>query len=342
MNASLLRPLVARAATPAVRLAARTPSFGLTLQRSLASSPPLRADPFRRAYSRFNSRGPVIDARARPAGGSSYGGSTAAPPQPSRLPRLLGAAGIVGAGALGLHMVLNRERREGGIPAFEREYLNSVFAHTGVALGTIAIAARQMFIRGYAFRLMARSPIGFALGGLAVSVVTMYGTMAVDPDNTFAKYGMWTAFNLSQALVVSPLLLFSPAVLMRAGLYTAGMIGSIAYIGATAKENQYLYIGGPLLAGGVVILLSGLAPMVLPATALRTLALSESLWMYGGLALFGGFTLYDVQKVLHEARMVNMGMAKRDPVRSAIGFELNFINIFYRMAMIMGNNNRRK
>ena len=28
-----------------------------------------------------------------------------------------------------------------------------------------------------------------------------------------------------------------------------------------------------------------------------------NIWLWGGLALFGGFTLYDVQKVLHKAKM---------------------------------------
>ena len=78
-----------------------------------------------------------------------------------------------------------------------------------------------------------------------------------------------------------------PAILARAGLYTAGMMGSIAFVGATAKTDKYLYLGGPLLAGVAIVALSGLAPLVVPATAARTLMVTENLWLYGGLAVFG-------------------------------------------------------
>jgi len=73
------------------------------------------------------------------------------------------------------------------------------------------------------------------------------------------------------------------------------MMGSIAVVGATAKQDKYLYLGGPLLAGVAIVALSGLAPMVIPATAVRTLAVTENLWLYGGLAVFGGFTLVSPQ-----------------------------------------------
>lgn len=134
-----------------------------------------------------------------------------------------------------------------------------------------------------------------------------------------------------------------PALLARAGLYTVGMMGSIAFVGATAKQDKYLYLGAPLLAGVTIVALSGLAPLVLPATATRTLMWSEKIWLYGGLAVFGGFTLYDVQKVLHHSRMAERGLIRRDVVNESISLELDFINIFIRMVQIlaMQRNNRK-
>ena len=134
-----------------------------------------------------------------------------------------------------------------------------------------------------------------------------------------------------------------PALLARAGLYTAGMMGSIAFVGATAKQEKYLYLGGPLLAGVAIVALSGFAPLVVPATATRTLMWTENIWLYGGLAVFGGFTLYDVQKILHHARLAERGLIKKDPVNESISLELDFINIFIRMVQILGmSQNRRK
>lgn len=43
------------------------------------------------------------------------------------------------------------------------------------------------------------------------------------------------SFNAFQAATLSPLFFYSPALLARAGLYTAGVVGSLSYVGATAK-----------------------------------------------------------------------------------------------------------
>ena len=135
-----------------------------------------------------------------------------------------------------------------------------------------------------------------------------------------------------------------PALLARAGLYTVAMMGSIAFVGATAKQEKYLYLGAPLLAGVAVVAVSGFAPLILPATAARTLLWSERIWLYGGLAVFGGFTLYDTQKILQHARLSHRGLVPRDVVNESISLELDFLNIFIRMVQILGmrgGNNRR-
>lgn len=129
--------------------------------------------------------------------------------------------------------------------------------------------------------------------------------------------------------------------LARAGLYTVGMMGSIAFIGATAKQEKYLYLGAPLLAGVAVVALSGFAPLILPATAARTLMWTENIWLYGGLVVFGGFTLYDVQKILQHARVAERGLIKKDVVNESISLELDFLNIFIRMVQILGMSQRK-
>jgi len=258
--------------------------------------------------------------------------------------RLLYGAGIFGGTLLAINLIFNRETREdGGMPPYERSYLNETFMHTGLGLGIIAVAARALHTSGWSYRLMAANPWAVLGIGLVGSIGTMYGAMATSPENYVQKYALWAAFNVTQACLLSPMLFFHPALLARAGLYTVGMMGSIAFVGATAKQEKYLYLGAPLLAGVAIVALSGLAPLVLPATAGRTLMWSQNIWLYGGLAVFGGFTLYDVQKILHHARMAERGLMKRDPVNESISLELDFINIFIRMVQILAmTNNRRK
>lgn len=154
---------------------------------------------------------------------------------------------------------------------------------------------------------------------------------------------MWAAFNATQAAVVAPLVAFLPAPLLaRAGLYTVAMMGSLAIVGATAKQDKYLFLGGPLLAAVGVVAASGLAPLLIPATAVRTLAVTENIWLYGGLVVFGGFTLYDVQKVLQHARLAKAGVIQRDAVNESISLELDFLNIFVRIVQILAMGQNRK
>lgn len=256
---------------------------------------------------------------------------------------LIGGA-IFGGTLMAINVVFNRETREdGGMPVYEREYLNNTFLHTGLGVGIIALTARQMVQTGFVYRIMTTNPWVVGLGGLALSFATMIGTRSISPDNYVPKYALWTAFNATQAAFVAPMLAFLPgALLARAGLYTVAMMGSIAIVGATAKQEKYLYIGGPLLAGAAIVAASGFAPLLLPVTAVRTLAFTENIWLYGGLAVFGGFTLYDVQKILHHARLAQAGYMKRDPVNESISLELDFLNIFIRMVQILSTNQRRK
>ncbi|PGG95759.1 hypothetical protein AJ79_09887 [Helicocarpus griseus UAMH5409] len=259
--------------------------------------------------------------------------------------KLAYGAAIVGGTVIATNMVFNRETREdGGMPLYEREYLNQTFMHTGLGVGIIGIAARALHTSGWSYRLMAMNPWAVIGLSLVASIGTMYGTRLTPPENYVQKYALWGAFNLTQAAVLAPLMFYSPAILARAGLYTVGMMGSIAFVGATAKQEKYLYIGGPLLAGVAVVAMSGLAPLVLPATATRSLMWSERIWLYGGLAVFGGFTLYDIQKILYHSRMAERGLIKKDVVNESISLELDFLNIFIRMVQILAmrnSNNRR-
>jgi len=137
--------------------------------------------------------------------------------------------------------------------------------------------------------------------------------MSISPERPLLKHALWLVrtpwlvtrfqpskshicltqgFNGFQAATLSPLFFLSPALLGRAALYTCGVVGSLSYVGATAKNDKYLYMGGPLLAGVTVVALSSLAPMALPL-GMRGLAISEAISLYGGLAVFGGFVLYE-------------------------------------------------
>lgn len=111
--------------------------------------------------------------------------STSAPePQGASLLQKLAVGGAMFGGTwLLIQAVFNRETRDdGGMPAFERSYLNDTFLHTGLGVGIIGVAARAMYQSGVAYRIMAANPWVVMIGGLALSFGTMIGTRATDPS----------------------------------------------------------------------------------------------------------------------------------------------------------------
>lgn len=101
----------------------------------------------------------------------------------SNLRKLVVGGAIFGGTLVAINAVFNRETREdGGMPPYEREYLNSTFLHTGLGVGIIGLTARQMVQSGFVYRLMVTNPWAVGLGGLALSFATMIGTRSISPD----------------------------------------------------------------------------------------------------------------------------------------------------------------
>lgn len=161
----------------------------------------------------------------------------------------------------------------------------------------------------------------------------MAGVYYTEP-NSPAHYASWAVFSAVQGVTLSPLFFLNPAILGRAGIYTVGALGGLCYVGATAKSDTYLYLGGFLLAGVGVVLATSLAPMLLPRMSMRTMSAMEHVSAYGGVAVFSGFILYDTQKILRHAALVQRGVLQADPVRESVSLILDAINLFVRIVQV--------
>ena len=97
--------------------------------------------------------------------------------------RLLYGAGIFGGTLIAINLIFNRETREdGGMPPFERSYLNDTFLHTGLGIGIIGVAARTLHMSGWSYKLMRSNPWVVLGVGLVGSIGTMYGCYVTPPD----------------------------------------------------------------------------------------------------------------------------------------------------------------
>jgi hypothetical protein len=114
----------------------------------------------------------------------NYQQPAAAVPSGGNLVQKLVVGGALFGGTLvAINLIFNRETREdGGMPPFERAYLNDTFMHTGLGIGIIGLSARTMFQSGFMYRMMATNPWIVMIGGLGLSIGTMMATRATSPE----------------------------------------------------------------------------------------------------------------------------------------------------------------
>lgn len=86
--------------------------------------------------------------------------------------------------------------------------------------------------------------------------------------------------------------------------------------------------------GAVVV--SSLGAAFFPAARLAPLMMNVSL--YGGLALFSAFVLYDTNVIVERAKKES----EFDPVAASIGIYMDAVNIFIRLVTILANGGNRR
>ena len=97
--------------------------------------------------------------------------------------KLLYGGAIVGGTVIATNLLFNRETREdGGMPPFERAYLNETFLHTGLGIGIIGVAAKALHGSGWSYRLMSMNPWVVLGGSLVLSIGSMVACRSTDPS----------------------------------------------------------------------------------------------------------------------------------------------------------------
>lgn len=76
----------------------------------------------------------------------------------------------------------------------------------------------------------------------------------------------WAAHCAIMGAVIAPLCFVGGPIMIRAALYTAGVVGGLSTVAVCAPSDKFLYMGGPLAIGLGVVFASSMASMFLPAT----------------------------------------------------------------------------
>lgn len=147
------------------------------------------------------------------------------------------------------------------------------------------------------------------------------------------KHALWLGFLGFTAMGLVPLINMAGMPVVYDALFATGMamaaLGAVAY---NAPSEQFLMWGGTLGVGLGAMIGIGLLQMFYPSPTLF------NIWLYGGLLLFGAFTMYDVQKIIYNAKMKQY----YDPINESLGIYLDFIIIFQKFLLIFMQNKNKK
>jgi len=167
-----------------------------------------------------------------------------------------------------------------------------------------------------------------------LSIGSMIGTQMIDYDNNWAlKNLMYAGFIGTMGVSLVPLInMYAMPVVFDALMATGVTCGSLGCVAYNAPSEQFLNWGGPLALGLGGMLGISMLSMVYPQS--RAL---YNMYLYGGLALFSAFMMYDTQMIISRAK----SSAAYDPINMSIRVYMDAINIFIRFLQIFGNSKRK-
>ncbi|CAM9640771.1 unnamed protein product [Ascophyllum nodosum] len=207
----------------------------------------------------------------------------------------------------------------------------------------ITVDVQRHLVNVYA--ALAATILSCALGavvGLRVPVGGLMTTLAgfgalvwlrVDPDKTnrAKRASILVLFGFLQGLglagLVDIVLEVDASILVTALLATTTVFLCFAGAALFSKRRSYLYLGGVLSTGILVLLSASLLSLFVRAEFLFNLQL------YAGLAIFCGYVIYDTQVIVEKA-----SLGDRDFAWHAVTLFVDFIAIFVRVCIILLRN----
>ncbi|TNV76556.1 hypothetical protein FGO68_gene8593 [Halteria grandinella] len=201
-------------------------------------------------------------------------------------------------------------------------YFGSGLGLTGIMVGAMRNSTLPFTV----------NPWLFLIGSIALLI----GTQVTDIQfNPIIKHGLWLGFMGSMAFTLVPLISMASMPIIYDALFATGFtmagLGLVAY---NSPSEQFLQWGGALgmaLAGMLGI---GIASLIWPNSPGLF-----SIWLYGGLLLFGAFVLFDTQKVIFNAKL----KSQWDPINESLAIYMDAIILFQRFLIIfMGRSQNKK
>ncbi|KAK7194144.1 Inhibitor of apoptosis-promoting Bax1 [Novymonas esmeraldas] len=207
---------------------------------------------------------------------------------------------------------------------YVRQHLARVYTLLGCACVTAGLGSF----------LMVATPLGRAIpywlpmvGGFVPLLWLSYAP----PANPSLKLGLFFSFALLEGMAIAPLVLATSmkGVLTTSLVLTAAVFGGFSAAAYLAPRASMVAWQGPLFGALMGMIAISILNIFYPT------AIAHSIILYGGLAIFSMFVAVDTQAMIERARC-----GAGDHVQDAMQMFLNVINIFVRIAQIMGSMDR--
>ncbi|CAD6192721.1 unnamed protein product [Caenorhabditis auriculariae] len=280
----------------------------------------------------------------------------------------LGGAAVFGVASLMYYGLISKERsilqNSALWPQYVRDRLASTYTYLAAGLGVTAASGYACSRSPAIMRLTAGGGMLSLFATMAVMIGSGMVARSIDYDNTLPKHLAWLVHCGIMGAVLAPLCFLGGPVLTRAAWYTAGIVGGLSATAITAPSEKFLMMAGPLAMGLGVVFVANIGTFFLPPGSALGASLM-SVVMYGGLILFSAFLLMNTQRVVkmaetqpHRSQFYGaehasqsqffgtepMAVKSFDPINAQLSIYMDVLNIFIRLAMIMGGmgGNRRK
>ncbi|XP_014116122.1 PREDICTED: bax inhibitor 1 isoform X1 [Pseudopodoces humilis] len=208
------------------------------------------------------------------------------------------------------------------ISASTQEHLKRVYGSFALCM-FVAAAGAYINVVTHLFQFGLLTGLG-ALGLMVWLTATPHNR-----ETEQKRLGMLVGFAFLTGINLGPLLQMcisiNPSIIPTAFLGTASIFACFSLSALYARRRSYLYLGGFLLSGLTLMLLSSLINAFVRSTWLFTANL------YVALMIMCGFVLFDTQLIIEKAES-----GDKDYIWHCVDLFLDFVNIFRELLMILG------
>lgn len=216
-----------------------------------------------------------------------------------------------------------------------RNRIYKTYSYFAASIGITGLSAFYFFTQTkYSQNLlikMNKNPKWYLFINIISSIALLLGCKFTNYHRRpILKHLLWIAMQLNEGALLSILGFIGGPIIIKAAIYTAGILGGISLISASASDEKVLKLGAFLGIGMGFLMGMSAIEFIYPSAGKSNLF--QNLNIYGGLLIFGLQMAYDTKKVLIKAKNLNK---EYDPINEQMNLYLNSINFFLDMIRLI-------